>query len=119
MTSILALKPQTFTIFVLSTISPHCLNFPAVMRQTHQYSASQYVGDNGFPLTWICRCCLSSGAQSTMREDIEENHQRSKTQPGKIVGRPAGHPQAYVSHEAMRFQQKVLGGEGAGRKSEG
>jgi hypothetical protein len=83
------------------------------MRQTHHYSASQYVGDSGFPLTWICRCCFESGAKSAMREEAEENYQRSKSQPGKIIGRPAGY-QAYTSHSAMRYQrqpQKMKGQE--------
>lgn len=74
------------------------------MKQTHSYSASHYVSDNGFPLTWMCRCCLTGGAESTRKEEAEEYHLRNKTQTGKIIGRPAGH-QAYKGQSAMRYQQ--------------
>lgn len=73
------------------------------MKQTHSYSANQYVRDNGFPLSWMCRCCCTSQAEADMRAEAAENHERSKTQPATIIGRPAGY-KAHTGRSAMRYQ---------------
>ncbi|KIY03908.1 uncharacterized protein Z520_00600 [Fonsecaea multimorphosa CBS 102226] len=73
------------------------------MKQTHSYTASHYVNENGFPLSWMCRCCITSGATSGLRDEIEEHHLRTKVQPGKIIGRPAGHV-AYPKRATMQYQ---------------
>ncbi|KIW23098.1 uncharacterized protein PV07_11324 [Cladophialophora immunda] len=75
------------------------------MKQTHSYTASQYVNDNGFPLSWMCRCCITSGMTSGMKDEIEEHHLRSQTQPGKIIGRPAG-LQTYPKRTTMQYQRQ-------------
>ena len=75
------------------------------MRQSHNYSASQYVRDGGFPLTWMCRYFCTSHAISDMQDEAEENHERSKIQLGTIIGRPAGH-EAYTGRSAMLYQQQ-------------
>ena len=76
------------------------------MKQTYNYSASQYVSDNGFPLSWMCRCCLGTNhATSGIREEAEEHHERSKSRPGTIIGRPAGR-EAYHGRSAMLYQQQ-------------
>lgn len=60
------------------------------MRQTTPYTASQYNSDNGFPLTWICRCCCGTARyESGIEEEATEYHLRNMTKPGVIVGRPA------------------------------
>ena len=74
------------------------------MRETHDYSASQYVRDNGFPLTWIVRL-FTKRATSRIHEEAEENHHRHHSgRAGKIIGRVAG-PEAYTGKSAMRFTE--------------
>jgi len=75
------------------------------MQQTQGYSGSQYARDNGFPLTWICRCCCAGPAHSTIREEAEEYHERNKSRPGTIIGRVAGR-EAYIGKSAMQYQKQ-------------
>jgi len=79
------------------------------MRQTQSYSASQYVRDNGFPLTWMCRCCISSHSTQDMHAEADEYHERNKTKPGIIVGRPA-HLAPYRGRSGMRYQPQARDG---------
>ncbi|OAP61807.1 hypothetical protein AYL99_04010 [Fonsecaea erecta] len=75
------------------------------MRQTHSYTASHYVNEGGFPLSWMCRCCITSAATRGMQDEIEEHYSRRETQPGKIIGRPAGQ-QAYPKRTTMQYQRQ-------------
>jgi hypothetical protein len=77
------------------------------MKQTHTYTASQYVSDNGFPLSWMCRCCVS-GYKTDRQEEAQEHFERTKSRPGTVVGRPAGR-EAYQGQSAMLYQQKSRG----------
>lgn len=58
------------------------------MKQTHSYSSTHYTHDNGFPLSWCCRCWMSD-ATDARRAEAEDHYQRTKTRPGIVVGRPA------------------------------
>ncbi|KIX04837.1 uncharacterized protein Z518_05708 [Rhinocladiella mackenziei CBS 650.93] len=40
-----------------------------------------------------------------MQEEAEENYERNKSQPGTIIGRPAG-LEAYHGRSAMQYQQQ-------------
>ena len=58
----------------------------------------------GFPCLFCCRCWLS-GAKAGAKEEAEENYLRTKTQPGKIIGRPAGRD-AYKGQSGMKYERK-------------
>ncbi|KIW81611.1 hypothetical protein Z517_04637 [Fonsecaea pedrosoi CBS 271.37] len=75
------------------------------MKQTHSYTASHYVSDNGFPLSWMCRCCITGGVAKDREAEIEEHYLRSRTQAGKIIGRPAG-LQTYPKRATMQYQRQ-------------
>lgn len=72
------------------------------MRRTHDYTASNYVADSGFPLSWMCRCICTGRAAAGAEQEAEEYHQRNKPKPNTIIGRPAGRD-AYHNHSAMRY----------------
>ncbi|RVX75682.1 hypothetical protein B0A52_00038 [Exophiala mesophila] len=72
------------------------------MRRTHEYTASQYVTDSGFPLSWMCRCLCTGRADEGREQEAEEYHQRNKPAPNVIIGRPAGR-NAYHGQSAMRY----------------
>jgi hypothetical protein len=58
------------------------------MRQTHTYTSEHYVRDNGFPLAWMFRCCIS---RDMVPAEVEaaENHERAvKARQGKVIGKP-------------------------------
>jgi hypothetical protein len=44
-----------------------------------------------------------------MQEEAEEHYQRTKSQPGTIIGRPAGR-EAYTGQSAMRYEQQSRDG---------
>jgi len=75
------------------------------MKQSHSYSASQYVNEGGFPLSWMCRWCCLRNVSSGMKDEAEEYHMRNKPTPGKIIGRPAGRD-AYHGQSAMSYQKQ-------------
>ncbi len=84
-----------------SATIPGYLETPLTMKQTHSYSASQYVNETGFPLSWMCRCCITGHSASDMRAEAEEYHERNKTRSGTVIGRPAGR-EAYHGRSAMQ-----------------
>jgi hypothetical protein len=78
------------------------------MRQTHPYTASDYNRDHIFPLfVWLCwPSCRSQQYAATIKEEAAEYHQRNKTKPGVIIGRPAKSSEAYTGMSAIRYQQR-------------
>lgn len=79
------------------------------MRPTHEYSATQYTRDNGFPLTWIIRL-FTKRATSRIDDEAEENHHRQRSQrKGKIIGKAAG-AEAYTGRSAaLRGKERGSG----------
>lgn len=76
------------------------------MKQTHNYTSSQYVNEGGFPLSWMCRCCCGADqAKSGMREEADEYHVRNKTPAGTVIGRPVALG-AYRGQSAMNYQSQ-------------
>ncbi|KAK5028267.1 hypothetical protein LTS07_006358 [Exophiala sideris] len=76
------------------------------MKSQYNYSASDYVRDNGYILTWMCKCCCATRATSGMDEEFQEYQQRTKVQPGTVIGRPAGR-EAYLGRSAtMHYVQQ-------------
>lgn len=70
------------------------------MRQTHEYTSSQYNADNGFPLTWLFKRHLKKKIRSGIQGEAEENHRKHEAaRSGKIIGRVAG-PEAYIGKSA-------------------
>lgn len=69
------------------------------MRETHQYSATNYVNENGFPLTWIIRL-FTRRAASGIEEEAEECLQRN-LKVKKIIGRPGG-SEAWTGNTSQR-----------------
>lgn len=59
------------------------------MRQTHTYTSENYRRDNGFPLVWMCTCCIKSEVKGAEVEAQEHFQQRSEARQGKVIGRPA------------------------------
>ena len=56
------------------------------MRETQPYTSTQYRRDNGFPLAWMCTCCIS---RSGPEEEAEEHfQQRNEERQGKVIGKP-------------------------------
>jgi hypothetical protein len=99
---------RQLSVFLTLPVTSRCLEFLLSMRQTHNYSASQYVRDTGFPLTWMCRCCITSHAESDMQKEAEEYHLRNKTPSGTVIGRPAGY-EAYRGRSTMQYQHQSSG----------
>lgn len=75
------------------------------MRQTREYSASQYVRDHGFPLAWIFRLFTTKSSLGAAEEAKEHHQQALAGRKGKIIGRAAGR-EAYTGESALRFQEK-------------
>lgn len=80
------------------------------MKQTHNYTGSHYVSDNGFPLTWIFKI-FTKRATSRIADEAEEHHERHRTvRSGKIIGRVAG-PEAYTGKSAsIRTKEQAIEG---------
>lgn len=80
---------------------------PLSMSPQRSYTASDYVRDNGFPLSWMCRCCLGTGrAHSGVEQEFSEYQQRTKPKPGTVIGRPAGREAYHGRSATMVYQQQ-------------
>jgi hypothetical protein len=75
------------------------------MKETRAYSASAYRRDGGVGLGWTFRYCCVRNANEDMQNELEEFHRQRKSQPGTVIGRPAG-IEAYRGQSAMLYQQK-------------
>lgn len=67
------------------------------MRQTHEYTSSNYTRDTGFPLVWIITYFFKRSAAKSYetKEEPDKYHQRNIGQGRKIIGRAAG-PEAFT-----------------------
>jgi len=75
------------------------------MRQTHEYTSSNYKRDTGFPLVWIITYLFKRSAAKTheTKEEPDKYHQRNIGQGRKIIGRVAG-PEAHTGKSSNRVQ---------------
>jgi hypothetical protein len=58
------------------------------MRQTHTYTSTHYVRDNGFPLAWMFRCCISRDMVPAEVEAAEHHSRAEDARRGKVIGKP-------------------------------
>lgn len=73
------------------------------MRQTHNYTASQYTHATASPLAWIVHL-FTKRKSAGIAEEAEEYYQRKNAgQRKKIIGRVAG-PEAFTGASATRIQ---------------
>jgi hypothetical protein len=74
------------------------------MKQTHTYTSEQYRRDTGFPLVWMCTCCISRSTSAPEEEAEEHFQQRNDARAGKIIGKPYKSPG--TSMKPMKPQQQ-------------
>lgn len=78
------------------------------MRESNQYTGSQYARENGIGLAWIFSKLFTRGMKSSISSEADAYHQRNDdARKGKIIGRPAGRD-AYHGKSAVLFQERSV-----------